>query len=100
MWADLRRRQTLASFDYQWRALGQGQAMLSDDWMREHADAVLADELLGIDRGWFAGRTPCNRHVSAGNALSSKSGRSFHQAFQRRFVYGSRLAVTGRKPAE
>jgi SAM-dependent methyltransferase len=56
VWADLRRRQTLASFDYQWREVAAGQAMLSDEWMRDHADAIVAEELLGIDRAWFAGR--------------------------------------------
>jgi len=66
VFSDLRRRQTLASFDYQWRALGQGQAMLSDDWMREHAEAVLADELLGIDRGWFAGRSALDAGCGGG----------------------------------
>ena len=52
----LRRRQTLASFDFQWGELPAGEAMLSDPWFVENVDRILAGELLGIDRGWFAGR--------------------------------------------
>ncbi len=52
----LRRRQTLASFDYQWGELADGDAMLSDAWFREHVDEVLAHELLGLERSWFRGR--------------------------------------------
>jgi len=39
----LARRQTLASFDYQWRHLPEGDAMLSDPWFVDHADAILAE---------------------------------------------------------
>jgi SAM-dependent methyltransferase len=53
---NLRRRQTLASFDYQWGAIPSGDAMLSDPWFVENADGILAEELLGVDRRWFRGR--------------------------------------------
>ena len=53
----LRRRQTLASFDYQWGELPQGDAMLSDPWFRENVDRILVEELLCVDREWFRGRT-------------------------------------------
>jgi len=52
-----RQRQTLASFDYQWGHLPSGEAMLSDPWFVENVDRILADELLGIERAWFRGRT-------------------------------------------
>jgi SAM-dependent methyltransferase len=52
----LRRRQTLASFDFQWGELPAGEAMLSDPWFVENVDRIVASELLGIDRGWFRGR--------------------------------------------
>ena len=54
----LRRRQTLASFDYQWGVIPSGDTMLSDPWFVENADRILADELLGVDRRWFRGRYP------------------------------------------
>jgi SAM-dependent methyltransferase len=53
----LRRRQTLASFDHQWGALREGDAMLSDPWFRENVDRVLVEELLCVEREWFRGRT-------------------------------------------
>lgn len=56
MLASLRRRQTLASFDYQWGELAEGDAMLSDAWFRDNVDRILVEELLCIDRGWFPGR--------------------------------------------
>lgn len=52
----IRQRETLDSFDYQWRHLAQGDAMLSDPWFLENVDRILADELLCIDRSWFPGR--------------------------------------------
>ncbi len=52
----LRRRQTLASFDFQWGEIPAGDATLSDPWFVENVDRILAMELLGIDRGWFPGR--------------------------------------------
>jgi SAM-dependent methyltransferase len=50
-----RQQQTLASFDYQWGYLPQGDAMLSDPWFRENVTAILP-EITGIDAAWFAGR--------------------------------------------
>lgn len=52
----LRRRQTRASFDYQWAALPDGDAMLSDAWFRENVGHVLARELMCLEPAWFAGR--------------------------------------------
>jgi len=52
----LRRRQTVASFDYQWGELPDGDAMLSDPWFLEKVDRILAEELLGVERDWFRGR--------------------------------------------
>jgi SAM-dependent methyltransferase len=57
MLGSLRRRQTLASFDYQWGELPDGDAMLSDPWFVENVDRILAEELLCVDRSWFPGRT-------------------------------------------
>src|SRR6266545_5892528 len=56
MLASLRRRQTLASFDYQWGELPEGDAMLSDPWFRENVDRILVEELLCVERDWFRGR--------------------------------------------
>ena len=56
MLASLRRRQTLASFDYQWGKLPQGDAMLSDPWFLENVDRILVEELLCVERDWFRGR--------------------------------------------
>ena len=53
---ELWRQQTLASFDYQWGEIPAGDAMLSDPWFLENADRILAEELLAVDRRWFAGR--------------------------------------------
>lgn len=54
---DLKRRQTLASFDHQWGQFYEGDAMLSDAWFRENVEHILTDELLCVDRSWFAGKT-------------------------------------------
>lgn len=56
MLSALRRRQTLASFDYQWGELADGDAMLSDPWFREHVAEILAHELLALEPAWFRGR--------------------------------------------
>ncbi len=53
----LRQRQTLASFDYQRGQIPDGDAMLSDAWFLANVDRIVADELLAVERGWFAGRT-------------------------------------------
>jgi SAM-dependent methyltransferase len=66
MHSRLARRQTLASFDYQWRHLPEGDAMLSDPWFVGHADAILADEMLGVDREWFRGRTALDAGCGGG----------------------------------
>jgi SAM-dependent methyltransferase len=56
MLSALRRRQTLASFDYQWRALAEGDAMLSDPWFVDNVDRIVSEELLAVRRSWFDGR--------------------------------------------
>ena len=56
MLSGLRRRQTLASFDYQWRALAEGDAMLSDPWFVDNVDRIASEELLAVRRSWFDGR--------------------------------------------
>lgn len=56
MLRSLRRRQTLASYDYQWNELAEGDAMLSDPWFQTHVDRILAEEMLCVERGWFRGR--------------------------------------------
>jgi SAM-dependent methyltransferase len=57
MLAEFRRRRTLASFDYQWRQIPEGDAMLSDDWFRAQVEGILCGELLGVERDWFRGRS-------------------------------------------
>lgn len=51
----VRQRQTLASFDYQWRHLPAGDAMLSDPWFDEHVTG-LVPAITGIAPAWFRGR--------------------------------------------
>lgn len=63
---EVRRRQTLASFDYQWGELPEGDAMLSDPWFIENVDRVLAEHLLGVVPSWFAGRTVLDAGCGAG----------------------------------
>jgi SAM-dependent methyltransferase len=62
---ELLRRQTLASFDYQWRELPEGEALLSDDWFLEHVDAIISEELLCLRKDWFRGRAVLD--AGAGN---------------------------------
>ena len=52
----LRQKQTLRSFDWQWRELPDGGALLTEPWFREHVDSILSDELLCVSRDWFPGR--------------------------------------------
>jgi len=52
----LRQKQTLASFDYQWKELPEGGGLLTDDWFGEHVDEILSEELLCLTRDWFAGK--------------------------------------------
>ena len=66
MWRSLRQRQTLASFDYQWGHIPAGDAMLSDEWFLSNVDRIVADELLGIDRSWFAARTALDAGCGGG----------------------------------
>jgi SAM-dependent methyltransferase len=40
--------------------------MLSDDWFVSNVDRIVADELLGIDRSWFAGRTALDAGCGGG----------------------------------
>jgi SAM-dependent methyltransferase len=50
-----RQRQTLASFDYQWRRLPEGDGMLSDHAFDAKACAIV-EEMTGVAAGWFAGK--------------------------------------------
>ena len=59
------RRQTLASFDYQWRELPDGGALLTDDWFLANVERILSEELLGLRRDWFPNRTVLD--AGAGN---------------------------------
>jgi 2-polyprenyl-3-methyl-5-hydroxy-6-metoxy-1,4-benzoquinol methylase len=49
----LLRRQTLSSFDYQWRELPEGEALLSDEWFLENVDQILSAELLALRPHWL-----------------------------------------------
>jgi SAM-dependent methyltransferase len=60
------RRQTLASFDYQWRCLPAGDGMLSDPRFLDHVDDVLSRELVGVAREWFAGKTALDAGCGGG----------------------------------
>jgi SAM-dependent methyltransferase len=54
--SSLRQKQTLASFDWQWRELPEGGALLTEPWFREHVDSIISEELLCVSRDWFPGR--------------------------------------------
>ncbi|MFN2397293.1 MAG: class I SAM-dependent methyltransferase [Gemmatimonadaceae bacterium] len=54
---DADRRQTLASFDWQWSHLPDGDFMPGDPWFDENAAEVLAIELCAIAPQWFSGRS-------------------------------------------
>jgi SAM-dependent methyltransferase len=54
--AGLRQKQTLASFDWQWRELPEGGALLTEPWFREHVEEIISEELLCVSRDWFPGR--------------------------------------------
>ncbi len=62
----LRQRQTLASFDYQWGHIPAGDAMLSDEWFVAEVDRIVAEELIGIDREWFRGRSALDAGCGGG----------------------------------
>jgi SAM-dependent methyltransferase len=49
-------KQTLASFDYQWRELTEGGALLTDDWFTRNVDRIISEELLCLDPAWFRGK--------------------------------------------
>jgi SAM-dependent methyltransferase len=49
-------KQTLASFDYQWRELTEGGALLTDDWFIRNVDRIISEELLCLDPAWFRGK--------------------------------------------
>jgi SAM-dependent methyltransferase len=51
------RSQTLASFDYQWRELPEGGALVSDEWFVENVAKIITDELVCIRPEWFRGRS-------------------------------------------
>ena len=61
----LLRKQTLASFDYQWRELSEGGALLTDDWFLQNVESILSEELVGVRRDWFPGKTVLD--AGAGN---------------------------------
>jgi SAM-dependent methyltransferase len=50
-----RQKQTLSSFDFQWRCLPEGDAMLSDPWFEEHVCDIL-QEITGVSGEWFRGK--------------------------------------------
>ena len=52
----LLRRQTLASFDYQWRELPEGGGLLSDEWFNDNAVRIISEELLCVRADWFRGK--------------------------------------------
>jgi SAM-dependent methyltransferase len=52
----LLRTQTLASFDYQWKELPEGEALVSDEWFLENAPRIISEELLCLRRDWFDGK--------------------------------------------
>jgi SAM-dependent methyltransferase len=52
----LLQKQTLASFDYQWRELPESDALLSDEWFRANVARIISDELLCLKADWFRGK--------------------------------------------
>jgi SAM-dependent methyltransferase len=52
----LLQKQTLASFDYQWRELTEGGALLTDDWFSQNVDQIIGEELLCLQPSWFQGK--------------------------------------------
>jgi SAM-dependent methyltransferase len=53
---NLLRSQTLASFDYQWKELPEGEALVSDDWFVQNVARIISEELLCLRRDWFQGK--------------------------------------------
>jgi SAM-dependent methyltransferase len=62
----LLRKQTLASFDYQWRELPEGGALVSDDEFTQDVERILSEELLCLSRPWFEGRTALDAGAGTG----------------------------------
>ena len=52
----LLRYQTISSFDYQWRNLEEGDAMLSNKYFSENVVTFLTEEMLAINKTWFPRR--------------------------------------------
>jgi SAM-dependent methyltransferase len=52
----LLQRQTLASFDYQWKELPEGGALLTDDWFAQNVEKIISEELVCAAPGWFEGK--------------------------------------------
>jgi SAM-dependent methyltransferase len=52
----LLRSQTLASFDYQWKDLPEGEALVSDEWFGQNVARIISEELLCLRRDWFQGK--------------------------------------------
>jgi len=52
----LLRTQTLASFDYQWKELPEGGALLSDEWFVQNGPRIISEELLCLRPDWFHGK--------------------------------------------
>jgi SAM-dependent methyltransferase len=52
----LLQKQTLASFDYQWRELTEGGALLTDDWFSQNVDQIISEELVCLQPQWFQGK--------------------------------------------
>lgn len=50
------RKQTLDSFDYQWKNLSEGYGLLTDSYFKNNVCSILTNEELCIDKDWFNGR--------------------------------------------
>lgn len=48
--------QTQDAFDYQWKELADGEAMLSDPWFKDNVTRILSEEELRIKPEWFKGK--------------------------------------------
>jgi SAM-dependent methyltransferase len=59
-------KQTLASFDFQWKELPTGGALASDRWFDENVAGIIAEELLCLSPDWFAGRSVLDAGCGSG----------------------------------
>src|SRR5438105_7504250 len=50
------RAETLASFDWQWAHLCEGDFMPGDPWFDAHAQRMVSEELCAVRPSWFAGK--------------------------------------------